>query len=121
LGIKTKRNLGGFASSRLGVPFQRSKSLLQAASGLADAQLGSGKLLVITVTRPLIAVTFLESHAENVGDNNDQSGDRAATTAALNCVTSSQVIEFTRALADTMISRVTSKKSPHIRRTFLLS
>jgi hypothetical protein len=68
---------------------------------------------IITVTRLLIAVTFPEHHAENVGDNNDQPSDRAATTAAQNSVTSSQVIEFARALGDTKISRVTSKKSPH--------
>lgn len=61
----------------------------------------------------LIAVTFFENHTENVGDINDQSGDRAATAAARNRVTSSQAIEFARALGDTMISRVTSKKSPH--------
>lgn len=69
-------------------------------------------MLVITVTRLLIAVTFLEDHAENVGDNNDQSSDRAAATAAQNGVTSSQVIEPKRHLGDTMIGRVTSKKSP---------
>jgi hypothetical protein len=59
------------------------------------------ELLVITVTRLLIAVTFPEDHAENVGDINDQSGDRAATTAAQNDVTSSQALEFTRAPGDT--------------------
>jgi hypothetical protein len=48
-----------------------------------------------------------------LGDNNDQSSDRAAPDTAHNGVTSPQVIEFTRALRDTMISRVTSKKSPH--------
>jgi hypothetical protein len=66
-----------------------------AVSSLADAQLAIfGKLLVI-------AVTFLEDHADNVGDNNDQSRDRAATAAARNGVTSSQVLEFTGALGDT--------------------
>ena len=71
------------------------------------------KLSIISVTRLLIAVTFLKDQAENVGDTNDESGDRAATAVARNCVTSSQVIEFTEALGDTMISRVTSKNSPH--------
>ena len=106
LGIKAKRTQPRSHLADPGIPFQRSKEL--AASGLADTQLGSAKLLVI-------AVTFLENHAENVGDINDQSGDRAATAAAWSRVTSVQVIEFARDLGDTMISRVTSKKSPHSR------
>ena len=73
----------------------------------ADTQFVFATRLVITVTRLLIAVTFHEDHAENVGDNNDQSGDRAVTTSARNGVTSSQVIEFKRSPGDTMISRVT--------------
>ncbi|HEY6922339.1 MAG TPA: hypothetical protein VI653_02635, partial [Steroidobacteraceae bacterium] len=48
----------------------------------------------------VITVTFLENHAESLADNNNQSGDRAATTAARNGVTSSQAIEFTRTLGD---------------------
>lgn len=56
--------------------------------------------------------TSPENDAENVGDINDQPGDRAATAAARNGVTSSQAIEFARGLGDTMISRVTSKKRP---------
>ena len=84
-----------------------------AGAAHADRSIGIGRernlvrLLVITVT-------FLKSHAEKVGDINDQSGDRAATGAARNGVTSSQAIEFASALGDTMISRVTPKKSPHI-------
>lgn len=58
-------------------------------------------------------MTFREHHAENVGDNNDQSGYRADKSSARDCFTSSQVIEFTRSLGDTMIGRVTSKMSPH--------
>ncbi len=84
--------------------------------GTGRKAIASAELLIITVTRLPIAVTFHEDHArelENVGGNNDQSGDRAVTTSARNCVTSSQVIEFMWDLGDTMISRVTSKKSPH--------
>ena len=77
--------------------------LLQAAA--RTTQLASAKLLVITVT-------FLNDHAENVGDNKDQSGDRRVATAARNGVSSSQPIEFTRVLGDTLISRVTSENSP---------
>jgi hypothetical protein len=46
-----------------------SAKLELAVSGLADTQLASAKLLVITVT-------FFEDHAENVSDNNDESGAR---------------------------------------------
>ncbi len=59
-------------------------------------------------------VTFLKDHAKNVGDSNDQSGDRASTTAARNGVTSSQVIEFTRVLGDTNDeSGDIKEESPH--------
>jgi hypothetical protein len=57
-------------------------------------QLAAAKLLVITVNGLLIAVTFPGITPDNVGDNNDQSSDRAATTAAWNRVIRSQVIEF---------------------------
>jgi len=57
---------------------------------------------------------FLENHAESLGDNNDQSGDRAATTAARNGVTSSQAIELTRTLGDTNDwSGDIKEESPH--------
>ena len=45
------------------------------------------------VTGLLIAVTFLGITPENVGDNNDGSSERAATTAAWNRVTRSQVLD----------------------------
>ena len=64
---------------------------------------------------------FPQNAAAWLGDNNDQSGDPGAAAAAWNCVTSSQVIEFTEALGDTMISRVTSKNSPHKRPAVFLS
>lgn len=44
------------------VPGGQIRVVDEATSGLADTQLASAKLLVITVTRLLIAVTFLENH-----------------------------------------------------------
>ena len=72
------------------------------------------QLLINVVTRLTHCCHFPRNARAQMDDTHDQSGDPAAADTARNGVTGSQGIEFTRALGDTMISRVTSKKkSPH--------